>query len=79
MDTSTSFEAKPRFEELPKQVGRVEEIVPIESERREQARKTVDALISLQLRTGLGSHGQAVLSDLDVRSAIEEGRRSRTA
>jgi hypothetical protein len=79
MDTATSFEAKPRFEELPKQVGRVEKIVPAGSERREQARKAVDALISLQLRTGLASHGQAVLSDLEVRSAIEEGRRSRTA
>jgi prevent-host-death family protein len=91
MDTMTAFEAKTRFGELLERVGRGEEIVitrhdkavarvvPEGRRSREQVRKAVDALSQLRIRIGNRSKDEATLSEVEVRSAIEEGRRSWTA
>ena len=85
----TAFEAKTRFGELLERVTRGEEvvitrhdkpvarIVPEGAERLEDVRRAVGGLRELQQRIALRSKGKGKvsLSDREVRSAIEEGRR----
>ena len=87
MSTVTAFEAKTRFGELLERVGRGEEIVitrhdkpvariiPEGRNSLEQTRLAVTSLDELRARIGarIGSRGS--LSDKEVRSAIESGRR----
>lgn len=89
MATVTAFEAKTRFGELLERVGRGEEIIITRHEKAvariipegqrslEQVQQAVSALN--QLRKAIGERtkrqGRAKLSDTEVRSAIEEGRR----
>jgi len=87
MATVTAFEAKTRFGELLERVTRGEEIVitrhdkpvarivPEGAQRLEDVRKAVQGLRELQQRIALRTKGKVALSDRDVRSAIEEGRR----
>ena len=87
MGTVTAFEAKTRFGELLERVGRGEEIVitrhdkpvariiPEGSRRLEQVQQAVVALEQLRHQITARTKGRAKLSDADVRSAIEAGRR----
>lgn len=87
MRTVTAFEAKTRFGELLKRVGRGEEIVitrhdkpvarivPASSRSLEGVHAAVRQLSALRLQIARRTRRRAVLSDQDVRSAIEEGRR----
>jgi len=83
----TAFEAKTRFGELLDRVARGEEIVitrhdkpvarivPEGARRLEDVRRAVQGLRDLQQRIVVRDKGKSRLSDRDVRSAIEEGRR----
>lgn len=87
MPTVTAFEAKTRFGELLERVGRGEEvvitrhdkpvarIVPEGARTLEQVRQAVLALTQLRQEIGRRTKRRARLSDAEVRSAIEEGRR----
>jgi prevent-host-death family protein len=87
MGIVTAFEAKTRFGELLERVGRGEEIVitrhdkpvaRIVQEGRQGLHAVQQAVLGLeQLRQqiALRSKGRAKLSDAEVRSAIEAGRR----
>ncbi len=87
MATVTAFEAKTRFGELLERVGRGEEIVitrhdkpvarivPEGRRSLEQVRRAVADLTQLRLRIGGRSKRRTKLSDAEVRSAIDEGRR----
>ncbi len=87
MGTVTAFEAKTRFGELLERVGRGEEIVitrhdrpvarivPEGSRNLDQVRQAIRSLEQLRHRISTRSKGRAKLSDTEVRSAIEEGRR----
>lgn len=87
MATVSAFEAKTRFGELLERVTRGEEIVitrhdkpvarivPEGAQRLEDVRRAVGGLRELQQRIALRSKGKVSLSDREVRSAIEEGRR----
>ncbi len=87
MGTVTAFEAKTRFGELLERVGRGEEIVitrhdkpvarivPEGSRNLDQVRQAIRSLEQLRHRISARSKGRAKLSDSEVRSAIEEGRR----
>jgi prevent-host-death family protein len=89
MATVTAFEAKTRFGELLERVGRGEEIIITRHEKAvariipegqrslEQVRQAVSALNQLRQQIGERTkrQGRAKLSDAEVRSAIEEGRR----
>jgi prevent-host-death family protein len=82
----TAFEAKTRFGELLERVTRGEEIVitrhdkpvarivPEGAQRLEDVRRAVAGLRELQQRIALRK-GRVSLSNREVRSAIEEGRR----
>ena len=81
----TAFEAKTRFGELLERVSKGEEVVitrhdkpvarlvPEGAQRLDDVRRTVAGLRELQQR--IGRRSKAKLSNADVRSAIEEGRR----
>ena len=83
----TAFEAKTRFGELLERVTRGEEvvitrhdkpvarIVPEGAKRLEDVRRAVGGLRELQHRIALRTKGKVRLSDREVRSAIEDGRR----
>jgi prevent-host-death family protein len=83
----SAFEAKTRFGELLERVTRGEEvvitrhdkpvarIVPEGAKRLEDVRRAVEGLRELQRRIALRAKGKVRLSDREVRSAIEEGRR----
>ena len=87
MGTVTAFEAKTRFGELLERVGRGEEIVitrhdkpvarmvPASGRSLANVQAAVLQLSALRLRIAHRTRRRAVLSDQDVRSAIEEGRR----
>lgn len=87
MVTVTAFEAKTRFGELLQRVGRGEEIVITRHEKPvarivpeglrslEQVRRAVSVLEQLRQKIDGRTKGRAKLSDAQVRSAIEEGRR----
>jgi prevent-host-death family protein len=87
MGVVTAFEAKTRFGELLERVGRGEEIIitrhdkPVarivqEGPRNlEQVQQAVRALEQLRGQIRARSRGRAKLSEAEVRSAIEEGRR----
>lgn len=86
MATVTAFEAKTRFGELLKRVTRGEEvvitrhdkpvarIVPEGSRGGPRGRRAADDVLSLQKAIGRRTKTMK-LSDAEVRSAIEEGRR----
>ncbi len=81
----TAFEAKTRFGELLERVARGEEIVitrhdkpvarliPEGAQRLDDVRRSVTGLRELQ--QGIRQRSKARLTDQEVRSAIEEGRR----
>jgi prevent-host-death family protein len=81
----TAFEAKTRFGELLERVSKGEEVVitrhdkpvarlvPEGAQRLDDVRRTVAGLRELQQT--IGRRSKAKLSNADVRSAIEEGRR----
>jgi prevent-host-death family protein len=83
----SAFEAKTRFGELLERVTRGEEvvitrhdkpvarIVPEGAKRLEDVRRAVGGLRELQQRIARRSKGKGRLTDREVRSAIEEGRR----
>ena len=87
MSTITAFEAKTRFGELLERVRRGEEIVITRHEKPvarivpegprnlKQVRQAVAALNQLRRQIGGRARRRAKLSDAEVRSAIEEGRR----
>ena len=87
MRTVTAFEAKTRFGELLERVGRGEEIVitrhdkpvarivPTSDRNLEGVRAAIQQLSALRLQIGRRTRHRVALSDEDVRSAIEEGRR----
>lgn len=87
MATVSAFEAKTRFGELLERVTRGEEIVitrhdkpvarivPEGAHRIEDVRRAVGGLRELQQRIALRSKGKVKLSNREIRSAIEEGRR----
>ncbi len=87
MSTVTAFEAKTRFGELLERVSRGEEIVitrhekpvarivPEGRQNLEQVRQAVSALNQLRQEIVGRTKGRTKLSDAEVRSAIEEGRR----
>lgn len=87
MATVSAFEAKTRFGELLERVTRGEEIVitrhdkpvarivPEGAQRLADVRRAVEGLRELQQRIALRSKGKVSLSNREVRSAIEEGRR----
>lgn len=87
MATVSAFEAKTRFGELLERVTRGEEIVitrhdkpvarivPEGAQRLEDVRRAVGGLRALQQRIAVRGKGKVSLSDREVRSAIEEGRR----
>lgn len=87
MPTVTAFEAKTRFGELLERVGRGEEIiitrhdkvvariVPEGPRKLEEVHQAVLALNQLRQEIGGRTKGRARLSDAEVRSALEEGRR----
>ena len=84
MSKVTAFEAKTRFGELLERVSRGEEVVitrhdkvvarlvPEGPQRLDEVRRAVSGLLELQSR--IRRRSRAKLSDLEVRSAIEEGR-----
>lgn len=81
----TAFEAKTRFGELLERVAKGEEVVitrhdkpvarliPEGATRLDDVRRSVQGLRDLQQQ--IRRRSKAKLSDRDVRSAIEEGRR----
>ena len=83
----SAFEAKTRFRELLERVARGEEIVitrhdrpvarmvPEGAPRLEDVRRAVEGPRELQRRIARRSRRAAGLSNREVRSAIEEGRR----
>lgn len=83
----TACEAKTRFGELLERVGRGEEIIITRHEKPvarivpegrrslEEVRQAVAALEQLRRHISGRAKGRAKLSDAEVRSAIEEGRR----
>jgi prevent-host-death family protein len=87
MAVVTAFEAKTRFGELLERVRQGEEvvitrhdkpvarIVPEGGRRLEDVQKAVTGLRELQQRIALRTRGRVRISDREVRSAIEEGRR----
>lgn len=87
MATITAFEAKTRFGELLERVGRGEEIVITRHEKPvarivpegmrslAHVRQAVAALDQLRLQISARAKGRTKLSNAEVRSAIEEGRR----
>ncbi|WP_396625103.1 type II toxin-antitoxin system Phd/YefM family antitoxin [Luteitalea sp.] len=87
MPTVTAFEAKTRFGELLERVGRGEEvvitrhdkvvarIVPEGPRSLAQVRQAVLDLNQLRQEIGRRTKGRARLSNAEVRSAIEDGRR----
>lgn len=87
MASVSAFEAKTRFGELLKRVGRGEEIVitrhdkpiarivPEGSPRLDDIRRAVAGLRELQQGVRLRTQGRAGLTARDVRTAVEEGRR----
>lgn len=87
MITVTALEAKNRFGRLLDRVARGEEIVvtrhdkpvarmvPEGGRRLSAVREAVAELRRLQTRIRARTKGRSTLSDADVRSAIEEGRR----
>jgi prevent-host-death family protein len=87
MATVSAFEAKTHFGELLERVARGEEIVitrhdkpvarivPEGSQRLQDVRRAVGGLRQLQQRIARRGKGRVRLSDREVRSAIEEGRR----
>jgi len=84
MAKMTAFEAKTHFGELLDRVSRGEEVVitrhdkpvarlvPEGAQRLDDVRRTVAGLRELQQR--IRRRSKAKLSDLEARSAIEEGR-----
>jgi prevent-host-death family protein len=84
MATMSAFEAKTHFGELLDRVSKGEEVVitrhdkpvarlvPEGAQRLDDVRRTVAGLRGLQQR--IRRRSKAKLSDLEVRSAIEEGR-----
>ena len=84
MATVSAFEAKTRFGELLDRVAKGEEVVitrhdkpvarlvPEGAQRLDDIRRTVAGLRELQLR--IRRRSKVKLSDLEARSAIEEGR-----
>ena len=87
MATVSAFEAKTRFGELLERVTKGEEVVitrhdkpvarmvPEGARRLEDVRRAVTGLRELQQRIVRRSKAKVSLSDREVRSAIEEGRR----
>ncbi len=87
MGIVTAVEAKTRFGELLERVSRGEEIVITRHDKpvarivqeglrnREQVEQAVLALEQLRQQIHARSTGRTKLSDTEVRSAIEEGRR----
>ena len=87
MVTITAFEAKTRFGELLERVGRGEEIIITRHEKPvarivpeglrnlTQVRQAVATLNQLRLQISGRPKGRTKLSNAEVRSAIEEGRR----
>ena len=87
MRTITAFEAKTRFGELLERVARGEEIIITRHDRPvarivpeggrslTRARAAMAALDALRKRIDKRTRGKARLSDADVRSAIDHGRR----
>ena len=87
MASISAFDAKTRFGELLERVSRGEEIVitrhdkpvarivPEGTARLADVRRAVTGLRALQARISVRAKGRARLSDREVRSAIEEGRR----
>jgi len=83
----TALEAKTRFGKLLDRVARGEEVVvtrhdkpvarmvPAEGRRLSTVRHAVTQLQQLQTRIRARTRGKALLSDGEVRMAIEEGRR----
>lgn len=86
MASISAFDAKTRFGELLKRVARGEEIVITRHDKpvarivpegvlgREQGRLAAAALLDLQRSIARRTKGRRV-TDAEVRSAIEEGRR----
>jgi prevent-host-death family protein len=87
MITVTALEAKNRFGKLLDRVARGEEVVvtrhdkpvarmlPADGRQLNTVRQAVADLRELQRRIRSRGRGRVVLSDREVRSAIEEGRR----
>jgi prevent-host-death family protein len=87
LGTVTAFEAKTRFGELLERVSRGEEIVITRHDKPvarivqvgprnlDRVQQAVRALDELRQKIGASSKRRAKLSDAEVRSAIEEGRR----
>lgn len=85
MATVTAFEAKTRFGELLERVSRGEEVVitrhdkpvarlvPEGAPRRDDVSRSVQGL--RELRQRIRSRSRARLSDREVRTAIEDGRK----
>jgi prevent-host-death family protein len=85
--TVSAFEAKTRFGELLERVTRGEEIVitrhdkpvarivPEGAQRLADVRRAIEGLRDLQRRIAYRGKARVRLSDREVRSAIEEGRR----
>jgi prevent-host-death family protein len=83
----TALEAKNRFGKLLDRVARGEEVVvtrhdkpvarmvPAEGRQLSAVRRAVAELRQLQARIRARARGRASLSEAEVRSAIEEGRR----
>lgn len=87
MITVTALEAKTRFGKLLDRVARGEEVlvtrhdkpvarmVPAEGRQLSTVRQAVAELKALQSRIRARNRGKSRISDAEVRSAIEEGRR----
>jgi prevent-host-death family protein len=87
MITVTALEAKNRFGKLLDRVARGEEVVvtrhdkpvarmvPAEGRQLRAVRQAVAELKQLQGRIRVRTKGKDALSDAEVRSAVEEGRR----
>ena len=87
MATVSAFDAKTRFGELLERVSKGEEVVitrhdkpvarmvPEGARRLEDVRRAVTGLRDLQQRILRRGKAKASLSNREVRSAIEEGRR----
>jgi prevent-host-death family protein len=87
MPTVSAFEAKTRFGELLERVANGEEIVitrherpvariiPEGARRLDDVRRAVAGLRELQQRIAVRGKSKARLSNRELRSAIEEGRR----
>jgi prevent-host-death family protein len=87
MITVTALEAKNRFGKLLDRVARGEEVVvtrhdkpvarmvPAEGRQLSAVRQAVAELKQLQGRIRARTKGKDALSDAEVRSAVEEGRR----